>query len=81
MNISTLLHVNFIFNENIERTAAVKLTIDPDGKLKKIKLIPAYATGAKLQLAEGDKAAGIFSYLDSISSTVEVTSDGTVKEK
>ena len=72
---------NFIFNENIERTAAVKLTIDPDGKLKKIKLIPAYATGATVRLAEGDKAAGIFSYLDSISSTVEVTSDGTVKEK
>ena len=72
---------NFIFNENIERTAAVKLVLDPDGNLKKIKLIPAYATGATTKLAEGQKAADIFSYLDSISSTATVTSDGTVKEK
>ena len=72
---------NFIFNENIDRTAAVKLVIGDDGKLKKIRLIPAYATGATTRLAEGEKAAAIFSYLDSISSTATVTSDGTVKEK
>ncbi len=71
---------NFIFNENIERTVAVKLVIGEDGELKKIRLIPAYATGAKTQMAQGDQAAGIFAYLDSISSNATVTSEGVVKE-
>ncbi len=72
---------NFIFNENIERTAAVKLVIDEKGQLKKVKLIPAYATGATTTLAEGDRATEIFSYMESISQNAAVSADGEVSEK
>ena len=72
---------NFIFNETIDRTAAVKITLDSDGNVKKYRLIPAYAGSATTALAEGDKAAEIYSYMESISSNAAVSADGVVSEK
>ena len=60
---------------------AVKLVLDEDGNLSKLALIPAYATNATTTLAEGDRAAEIFSYMESISTNAAVSEKGVVSEK
>lgn len=68
---------NFIFNENISSTMAVKIKVTPSGEIS-YSILPAYATGAKTQMAEGDKNASILSYMQSLSPTVFVGSEGEI---
>lgn len=70
---------NFIFNENIGSTMAVKITVTPEGEIS-YAILPAYASGAKTQMAEGDKYASILSYLQSISPSVFVGSEGGIDD-
>ena len=70
---------NFIFNENISSTMAVKIKVTPSGEIS-YSILPAYATGAKTQMAEGDKNASILSYMQSLSPTVFVGSEGEIDD-
>ena len=70
---------NFIFNENINSTMAVKFTFTPEGEVS-MNLLPATATGATTSMAGADKAASIYAYLQSLSSTVFVGSEGEISE-
>lgn len=70
---------NFIFNENISSTMAVKIKVTPSGEIS-YSILPAYATGAKTQMAEGDKNASILSYMQSLSPTVFVGSEGEISD-
>ena len=67
---------NFIFNETIDRTVAVKITATSDG-LKHV-LLPARAKSAKTSSLKGDDAGEIFSYIDGLSDTVKVKKNGKV---
>ena len=68
---------NFIFNENINSTMAVKFVFNEAGDVT-VSLLPAYASSAKTYLAEGEKAAGILNYVNGLSSTVNVAENGTI---
>ncbi len=70
---------NFIFNENINSTMAVKFVFNEAGDVT-VSLLPAYASSAKTYLAEGEKAAGILNYVNGLSSTVNVAEDGTLSD-
>ena len=71
---------NFIFNQSIERTAAVTISIDDSG-ICGIRLYPARATGAKTALLSGESANAVYDYLESISPTVSIDETGEVRER
>ncbi len=71
---------NFIFNRNIERTVAVKITITPEDQME-ICLVPAAAEGAFTHSVTGDQAQSIYRYLDGLSETVTIDEAGLVKNK
>ncbi|MCR5389096.1 MAG: CapA family protein, partial [Lachnospiraceae bacterium] len=66
---------NFIFNQSIPMTAAVKVTVPYEGK-PTVTLVPASAANARTYVTEGNAAEEIFSYLESISKNIEITEDG-----
>ncbi|MCR5669223.1 MAG: CapA family protein [Lachnospiraceae bacterium] len=70
---------NFIFNQNIDSTVAVRFTIS--GVDLQTQLIPATASGAKTSLANDSKKESIYTYLESISSTVQIDENGKLDEK
>lgn len=70
---------NFIFNETIDSTMAVKFTISSDDQVL-VKLLPATASGATTSLASEEKATSIYNYLQGISPTVIIGSDGTLSQ-
>ena len=70
---------NFIFNQNIDSTVAVRFTISGDSM--QTQLIPATASGAKTSLANDSKKESIYTYLESISSTVQIDENGKLDEK
>lgn len=71
---------NFIFNQEIARTAAVRVTVESDHSAT-LQLIPASATGACTSLRTGGDAEKIFSYLEQISDTsVRIDADGTLQQ-
>jgi poly-gamma-glutamate synthesis protein (capsule biosynthesis protein) len=70
---------NFIFNQNIDSTVAVRFTISGDNL--QTQLIPATASGAKTSLANDSKKESIYTYLESISSTVQIDENGKLDEK
>ena len=67
---------NFIFNETIDRTAAVKIIATQDG-LKHV-LLPAKARSAKTSALQGDEAEAVLSYIDGLSDTITVKKNGRV---
>lgn len=67
---------NFVFGQNIDRSAILKVTVDASGNAV-YQYLPVYATGGKTQLATGDRAAQICQYLDSISQAT-VAADGKI---
>lgn len=71
---------NFIFNGTIEKTAAVKVTVDADGNTS-YQLLPASATGGTTNLLTGTQATELYDYVEGLSYDVEITEDGIVKEK
>ncbi len=70
---------NFIFNENIGSTMAVKIRVTESGDIS-YQILPAYATGATTYLAEGDKFVSVLSYMQSLSPTVFVGSEGGIED-
>lgn len=72
---------NFIFYQNIERTAVLKLTFTPDRKAS-WQLLPAKAAGACTSLlTEPDARLEFYEYLSDLSFDVTFSSDGFVSPK
>lgn len=69
---------NFIFGQNIDRSAILKVTVDGAGNAS-YQFLPIYASGGVTNLAEGEQAAQILSYLDSISDA-SVGTEGVVTQ-
>ena len=70
---------NFVFGQNIERSAILKVTIDASETVT-YQFLPVYATGGVTCLATGSQAAQILSYLDGISQDATVDADGSITE-
>ncbi len=71
---------NFIFNKTIDKTAAVKVTVDVDGTAS-YQLLPASASNGTTNLLTGTQAADLYQYMESLSYDVEITEDGEIREK
>lgn len=68
---------NFIFNQNIDRTAAVKVTVDGEHE-PVVQLIAASASNARTAACEDAQKADIFKYLERISSGIAIDENGTL---
>lgn len=70
---------NYVFSQEIAKTALVKVEIYPDGEVS-YRLIPAYAKGGKTQLFNGEEAEELFQYMNEISTGRVVDEQGNVYE-
>ena len=70
---------NFIFNRDIPRTAAVKVTIDGE-KEPVIRLIAATASNARTVACEDAQAADIYGHLEDISTGVSIDANGFLSQ-
>lgn len=70
---------NFIFNQNIERTMAVKLEIDKKGNTQ-VCLFPATAIDGKTNLLEREKREVFYQGLEEISFGIQIDENGVVTE-
>ncbi len=71
---------NFVFGQNIDRSAILKVTIAADGTVS-YRYLPVYATGGVTYLAADEKAEEICTYLNDISVGATVASDGEISKK
>lgn len=69
---------NFIFGQSIDRSAILKVTVDDAGSAS-YQFLPIYASGGVTDLAEGEQAVQILTYLDGISDA-SVGADGVVTQ-
>ena len=70
---------NFVFGQNIDRSAILKVTVDATGTVS-YQFLPVYASGGVTYLATGEQATQILSYLDGISPDAAVGADGWITE-
>lgn len=70
---------NFIFNQSIPRTAAVKVTIDGDNE-PVVQLIAATAGNARTVACDGAEKTAIYDYLESISTGISIDDDGILSQ-
>lgn len=68
---------NFIFNQSIDKTMAVKLEIPEEGE-PMIRLLPASAQNARTGILEDTGAEELYRYVESISEGVSVDENGVV---
>lgn len=68
---------NYIFSQNIARTALVKVEVAEDGEVT-YSLIPAYAQNGKTQLCEGTDAEALFDYMNEISPRALIDEAGKI---
>ena len=66
---------NFIFNRDIPKTAAVKVTIDDDQE-PVVRLIAATAANARTIACDGAEKTSIYDYLEEISTGISIDDDG-----
>ena len=71
---------NFVFGRDIDRSAILKVTVQPDGDVEFV-FLPVYASGGVTHLAEETRAEETLRYLDGISRGAAVGSDGTVTQE
>lgn len=71
---------NFVFGQNIDRSAILKVTTAADGTVS-YRYLPVYATGGVTYLAADEKAEEICTYLNDISVGATVASDGEINKK
>lgn len=69
---------NFVFGQNIDRSALLKVTIAPDGTTA-YQYLPVYAAGGVTYLATEEKAQEICQYLDELSPEAVVDAQGVLK--
>lgn len=70
---------NFIFNQSIPQTAAVKVTIDGE-KEPVIRLIAATAENARTIACEGSQKSNIYDHLEQISTGISIDDDGILSQ-
>lgn len=70
---------NFVFNQSIERTMAVRFEISAQGEVQ-IQLLPAEAQNACTKLQENSAAQETYRYLESISSGIAIDENGFVSK-
>lgn len=70
---------NFIFNREIPKTAAVKVTIDGENE-PTIRLIAGTASNARTIACEGTQKSDIYDYLESISTGISIDEDGVLTQ-
>lgn len=70
---------NFIFNQSIPQTAAVKVTIDGESK-PVVRLIAATAENARTIACEGSKKSDIYDHLEQISTGISIDDDGILSQ-
>lgn len=70
---------NFIFNQSIDKTMAVKLEIPEEGE-PMIRLLPASAQNARTGILEDTGAEELYRYVESISEGVSVDENGVVSQ-
>lgn len=68
---------NFVFGQNIDRSAILKVTISAEGDIG-YQYLPVYASGGVTYLASEGKAEEICIYLNEISSNARVEKDGSI---
>lgn len=66
---------NYIFNQEIARTAAFKVILD-ENLTPTYEIIPASATGAYTSACDGEKRDEILQYIESISDGISISTDG-----
>lgn len=66
---------NFIFNQSIERTMAVKFEISAQGEVQ-IRILPAAAENARTAQEEGSEAQATYHYIESISNGIAIDDNG-----
>lgn len=70
---------NFIFNREIARTAALKVTVGAEGA-PVFQLIAASASNARTIADDGDRRIATYDYLESISQDVSIDENGLVTQ-
>lgn len=70
---------NFIFNREIQKTAAVKVTIDGENE-PTVQLLAASAANARTALCEGEQKTAIYEHVERISSGISIDADGIVSQ-
>lgn len=71
---------NYIFNQEIGSTVLLKVTVSPENETT-LKLVPAYASGAKTQKKDETGSAELYQFMEEISYGISVLEDGTVTEQ
>lgn len=71
---------NFIFSYNIDMSAVLEVTINPNQAIT-YRMVPVYTANGVTTIAEDDKADTIISHLNTLSETAQVLEDGLVEEK
>ena len=71
---------NFIFNRDIPKTAAVKVTITGD-TAPVIHLLAGTAANARTITCEGGQKTDIYNYLESISTGISIDANGILSQK
>lgn len=70
---------NFIFNREIPKTAAVKITIDNENK-PTVQLLAASAANARTALCEDEQKTAVYDHVERISSGISIDEDGMVSQ-
>ena len=68
---------NFMFNDTIDQTAALKVEADEEGQLT-LQFLPAAASASKTSGLTGDRAAAVLDHLQSISFGARIDENGYV---
>ena len=71
---------NYMFHATIEQTAVLKVDVDADKKMS-VQLLPAAAADSQTYELEGERAAELYRYMESISFDVEIDGQGNVSPK
>lgn len=70
---------NFIFNQSIEETMAIRLVIrGGEEDAVEVRILPAHASNAKTELLDEGDRAGFYRNLEEISYRVSIDADGVV---
>lgn len=68
---------NFIFGSQIDRSAAVEVTLTPSG-IETDRLIPVYAAGGCTKLMDDADAKNLYQYMQNISEGVTISAEGNI---
>jgi poly-gamma-glutamate synthesis protein (capsule biosynthesis protein) len=71
---------NFIFGSDIDKSMAIKVTVGTDQSTT-CQLIPIYATKGCTSKMDASGAASLYQYMESISTGIHISEDGTVQTK